>query len=60
MELWATSPPSPRPSAGVYGANSTATQVGVGTGEHLLDTGLISLYELLGKLPDKPAQPERP
>ena len=35
---------------GGYGANSTATQVEVGTGERLLDTGLISLYELLGKL----------
>jgi hypothetical protein len=45
---------------GGYGANSTATQVEVGTGERLLDAGLISLYELLGKLRDKPAQPERP
>jgi neutral ceramidase len=35
---------------GGYGANSTATQVEVGTGERLLDAGLISLYELLGKL----------
>jgi hypothetical protein len=45
---------------GGYGANSTSTQVEVGTGERLLDTGLISLYELLGKLPSKPAQPEHP
>jgi hypothetical protein len=44
---------------GGYGANSTATQVEVGTGERLLDTGLISLYELLGKLPDRPAEPEK-
>jgi neutral ceramidase len=44
---------------GGYGANSTATQVEVGTGERLLDTGLISLYDLLGKLPDRPAQPEK-
>lgn len=35
---------------GGYGANSTATQVEVGTGERMLDAGLISLYELLGKL----------
>jgi hypothetical protein len=34
--------------------------VDVGTVERLLDAGLVSLYELLGKLPDKPAQPERP
>jgi hypothetical protein len=45
---------------GGYGANSTATQVEVGTGERMLDAGLISLYELLGKLPDKPALPEKP
>jgi len=44
---------------GGYGANSTATQVEVGVGERLLNTGLISLYELLGRLPDKPAPPER-
>ena len=35
---------------GGYGANNTATQVEVGAGERMLDTGLISLYELLGKL----------
>jgi hypothetical protein len=45
---------------GGYGANSTATQVEVGTDERLLDAGLVSLYELLGKLSDKPAQSERP
>jgi hypothetical protein len=44
---------------GGYGANSTATQVEVGTGERMLDTGLISLYEMLGKLPDRPAEPEK-
>jgi neutral ceramidase len=44
---------------GGYGANSTSTQVDVGTGEKLLDTGLISLYELMGKLSDGPAEPEK-
>jgi neutral ceramidase len=44
---------------GGYGANSTATQVEVGTGERLLDVGLISLYELMGKLSDRPAAPEK-
>lgn len=39
---------------GGYGANSTATQVEVGAGERMLDTGLISLYELMGKLSSKP------
>lgn len=44
---------------GGYGANSTATQVELGTGERLLDTGLISLYELLGLLSARPAPAEK-
>jgi neutral ceramidase len=44
---------------GGYGANSTSTQVEVGTGERLVDIGLISLYDLLGKLPERPAVPEK-
>jgi len=40
---------------GGYGANSTATQVEVGSGERMLNIGLISLYELMGKLSPKPA-----
>jgi hypothetical protein len=43
---------------GGYGANSTATQVEVGAGERMLNAGLISLYELMGKLSGKPAQGE--
>ncbi len=40
---------------GGYGANNSATQVEVGSGERMLNTGLISLYELMGKLSAKPA-----
>ena len=40
---------------GGYGANNTATQVELGAGERMLNTGLISLYELMGKLSPKPA-----
>jgi neutral ceramidase len=39
---------------GGYGANSTVDQTEVGTGERMLDTGLISIYELLGMLSEKP------
>jgi neutral ceramidase len=35
---------------GGYGADSTVNPTEVGTGERMLDTGLISIYELLGKL----------
>jgi neutral ceramidase len=35
---------------GGYGANSTATQVEVGAGERMMNVGLSSLYELMGKL----------
>jgi neutral ceramidase len=39
---------------GGYGANSTVNPTEAGTGERMLNTGLISIYELLGKLPEKP------
>jgi hypothetical protein len=39
---------------GGYGANSTVVSTEVGTGERMLNTGLISIYELLGDLSDKP------
>ncbi len=40
---------------GGYGANSTVVPAEVGTGERMLNTGLISIYELLGKLSPNPA-----
>ncbi|MDP8981462.1 MAG: hypothetical protein M3O35_12830 [Acidobacteriota bacterium] len=43
---------------GGYGADSTVTMVEVGTGERMLNTGIVLLYELLGKLPAKPAKGE--
>lgn len=42
---------------GGYGANSTVNPSEVGTGERMLDTGLISIYELLGMLSEKPEKP---
>ncbi len=42
---------------GGYGANTTVNPSAVGTGERMLNTGLISIYELLGMLKDKPAAP---
>ena len=44
---------------GGYGADSTVVPTEVGTGERMLNAGLISIYELLGKLSSKPgkAQP---
>jgi hypothetical protein len=42
---------------GGYGANSTVNPTEVGTGERMLDTGLISLYELLGMLSETPGKP---
>jgi neutral ceramidase len=39
---------------GGYGADSTVVPTEVGTGERLLNTGLISIYELLGKLSERP------
>jgi neutral ceramidase len=44
---------------GGYGANSTSTQVQVGASEQMLNTGLISLYELMGKLAPNPAVARR-
>ena len=35
---------------GGYGANSTSTMVEVGAGERMLNIGLVSIYELLGRL----------
>ncbi len=42
---------------GGYGANSTVNPSEVGTGERMLDTNLISIYELLGMLTEKPGKP---
>jgi hypothetical protein len=39
---------------GGYGANSTVNPTEVGTGERMLNTGLISIYELLGRLSERP------
>ena len=43
---------------GGYGASSTVVPSEVGTGERLLNTGLISIYELLGMLSPRPASPQ--
>lgn len=42
---------------GGYGANTTVNPSAVGTGERMLNTALISIYELLGMLHDKPGTP---
>jgi hypothetical protein len=42
---------------GGYGANTTVNPSAVGTGERMVNTGLISIYELLGMLSDKPGSP---
>ncbi len=42
---------------GGYGADSTVVPTEAGTGEHMLNTGLISIYELLGKLSKEPSKP---
>jgi len=42
---------------GGYGADSTVVPTEVGTGERMLNTGLISIYELLGKLSEQPGKP---
>jgi hypothetical protein len=39
---------------GGYGADSTVVPADVGTGERMLNTGLISIYELLAMLSDRP------
>lgn len=40
---------------GGYGANSTVNPTEVGSGERMLNTALISIYDLLGKLKPDPA-----
>jgi len=42
---------------GGYGADSTVVPTEAGTGERMLNTGLISIYELLGKLSAEPGKP---
>jgi hypothetical protein len=42
---------------GGYGADSTVVPSEAGTGERMLNTGLISIYELLGKLSNQPGKP---
>ncbi len=42
---------------GGYGANSTVVPTEVGTGERMLNTGLIAIHELLGKLSGTSDQP---
>jgi neutral ceramidase len=42
---------------GGYGADSTVVPTEAGTGERMLNTGLISIYELLGKLSPEPGKP---
>jgi hypothetical protein len=42
---------------GGYGANTSVNPSAVGTGERMLNTALISIYELLGMLSDKPGTP---
>jgi hypothetical protein len=42
---------------GGYGANSTVVPTEAGTGERMLNTGLISIFELLGKLSEQPGHP---
>lgn len=43
---------------GGYGANSSVNPSAVGTGERMLNTGLISIYELLGMLSETPGKPQ--
>ncbi len=42
---------------GGYGANTSVNPSAVGTGERMLNTGLISIYELLGMLSGQPGRP---
>jgi hypothetical protein len=42
---------------GGYGADSTVNPTEVGLGERMVNTGLISIYELLGKLSEQPGTP---
>jgi neutral ceramidase len=41
---------------GGYGANSTVNPTAVGTGEWMLSTGLIAIYDLLGMLSEVPGK----
>jgi hypothetical protein len=41
---------------GGYGANSSVNPTEVGTGERMLNTGLVSIFELLGALPEQPGK----
>jgi hypothetical protein len=41
---------------GGYGADSVENPTEVGTGERMVNTALISIYELLGKLSEQPAK----
>jgi hypothetical protein len=41
---------------GGYGASSTVNPTEVGTGERMLNTGLVSIYELLGRLSAEPGR----
>ena len=41
---------------GGYGADSSVVPAEAGTGERMLNTGLISIYELLGKLSEQPGK----
>lgn len=43
---------------GGYGADSTVEPTEAGTGERMLSTGLISIYELLGRLKEQPGKPK--
>jgi hypothetical protein len=43
---------------GGYGADSTVAMTEVGAGEQMLNTGLISIYELLGRLSLTPERPQ--
>ncbi len=42
---------------GGYGANTIVTRVEVGAGERMVERGLIHIYRILGKLKDKPEDP---
>lgn len=50
-------PPIAAAVRGGYGANSTVNPTEVGTGERMLNSGLISIYELLGMLSNRPGKP---
>lgn len=50
-------PPIAAAVRGGYGGNSSVNPTEVGTGERMLNTGLISIYELLGMLSEKPGKP---